>query len=536
MSLPSTFVIQQSKNILSVLPTAASLAIATTTTQLSLAASGNIPPEPSFNTTTPGTTLDDPKVTNNNKNDDNSSIRSSMLPSWPLPPRAVATLYMAAAMTLHFAGYEFIRNSCLALFTSASTGFSHPAAFPLVNGLVSPFSVLLLWAYSRQLQQGGPRVALRNTTTACIAFIVAVTTALFACRQLALPTVVSQAVIGLTFLFQNSYQHLLYTQHWSFVGSVVTPKEGVKWFAVLAGTSSLFCSLAGSLVPFMLPITGLLGLMGVTAVMLTGTLFCADRAYALAQEHGFDPAQEQQKRGSKYSLQEQNRLSQAFQLFRRVPTLAVLFAEVLSFQSLNTILNVAFVRSLKNDIIDDQLRAAYTGRFYSAINAVSAALQFGVVPILLKYTEPSLIWRLMPLIPLGICLQVLQGGDMHLSLLAAAFFSVKVMDYGLRSVIYMMVYQPLDFESRFYGKEVIGIFGSRFGKSGMSLILSVLTTLGLTAQQQLGQLSLVASLTWTGATWWLSRMLPNKAEAQATVEKRSQSQVVVDEKESTKDD
>ena len=46
----------------------------------------------------------------------------------------------------------------------------------------------------------------------------------------------------------------------------------------------------------------------------------------------------------------------------------------------------------------------------------------------------------------------------------------KVMDYSTRSVVYPMAFQPLDFESRYVGKEVIGVFGSRFGKSGMSLL------------------------------------------------------------------
>jgi ATP/ADP translocase len=106
--------------------------------------------------------------------------------------------------------------------------------------------------------------------------------------------------------------------------------------------------------------------------------------------------------------------------------------------------------------------------------------------------------------------------------LAAAFFAAKVMDYAVRSVLYIMVYQPLDFESRYVGKEIIGIFGSRFGKSGMSLILSGLAAVGLTAQQQLGQLSLLASLTWLASTWWLSGMLPSKKEAQAQVDRRTQ--------------
>jgi hypothetical protein len=446
---------------------------------------------------------------------------------------------MAFAMALHFGGYEFIRNSCLSLFTSTETGFSSAAAFPLANGLISPFSIVLLYGYGQQLERSGPRTALRNTTVCSILFIVAVTTALYACQLFGLPKTVSQALVGLAFLFQSSYQHLLYTQQWSFVGSVVTPAEGAKWFGILTGCSSLFCSFTGSLVPKLVPTTGLLGLMGLTAVTLTGSALCADRAYALSEQYGFDPSKqrqiqkEQQQKEQEPSTKSQeanaipptaaqSKFSQAVALFRRVPTLGVLFAEVLSFQSLNTILNVAFVRSLKQDIVDDQLRAAYTGQFYSAINAVSALLQFVVVPLCLKYTEPAMIWRLMPLVPLAVCLPQLFQGQLSLTLLAAAFFAAKVMDYGGRSVLYIMVYQPLDFESRYVGKEIIGIFGSRFGKSGMSLILSALAAIGLTAQQQLGQLSLLASMTWLASTWWLGSMLPSKKEAQAQVDRRKQ--------------
>lgn len=534
MSFPLTSILQQqSRVLLSALPTgtaataAAGLftaATSTTSTRLSLAASCDSESSDSV--------------------PNNSNSKNSMIP-WPLPPRAVATIYMAWAMALHFGGYEFIRNSCLSLFTSSETGFSSAAAFPLANGLISPFSVLLLWGYSHKLEQAGPRVALRTTTACSIVFIVAVTAALHACQHAGLPRSVSKALVGLAFLFQSSYQHLLYTQQWSFVGSVVTPQEGALWFAVLAGCSSLFCSFMGSLVPIMLPYTGLLGLMGLTAVTLTGSLLCADRAYALSEQHGFDPSQ-QQKQHQKQKQQKQNqqqatgvqqqatgvqqsspnRFSQAVELFGRVPILGVLFAEVLSFQSLNTILNVAFMRSLKADIVNDQLRAAYTGKFYAAINAVSALLQFVAVPLFLKHTEPALIWRLMPLIPLAVCLAQVVHGQLSLTLLAAAFFSTKVMDYAVRSVLSISAYQPLDFESRFMGKEINGIFGSRFGKSGMSLILSGLTMVGLTGQQQLGQLSLLASLTWMSSTWWLSRLLPSKKDAQAQVERRKQ--VVVD--------
>ena len=61
-----------------------------------------------------------------------------------LPPRARSVAYMGAATSLHYGGYEFLRNSCLALFTSSETGGfgAHAAvAFSLANALISPFSV-----------------------------------------------------------------------------------------------------------------------------------------------------------------------------------------------------------------------------------------------------------------------------------------------------------------------------------------------------------------------------------------------------------
>jgi ATP/ADP translocase len=86
--------------------------------------------------------------------------------------------------------------------------------------------------------------------------------------------------------------------------------------------------------------------------------------------------------------------------------------------------------------------------------------------------------------------------------------------------------QPLDFESRYVGKEIIGVFGSRFGKSGMSLVLSALTlALGEGfGFAQLAGLSALASLSWLSCAAWLSTLLPRRAEAQRVVERRLREQ------------
>lgn len=444
-------------------------------------------------------------------------------------PRARSVFYMAAAMSLHYGGYEFIRNAGLALFTS-DVGFPGAAAFPLANALVSPISIALLFLYGRQLETGGPRVALRNTTAYCIAFIL-ITAGILALEDnnfLIVPRLATRAIIGMAFLFQNSYVYILASQQWSFTDTVVTPDEGAQWFGLLTGLSSVICSITASLVPFILPFTGLIGMYALTAVTLVGSLLCGDRAYALSQQHGFDPAlQQEHKQKEKHDTTSKkaktSRITDAIALFRRVPTLGALFTEGISFQSLNTILNVAMVRALKLEIPDDMARSAFTGRFYALVSAVSAALQFIVLPVAMKHLEPKQIWRIMPVIPFVVSLfQVLPGSSVSLHVLASALFVTKIMDYSIRSVVYNMVYQPLDFDSRFVGKEIIGVFGSRFGKSGMSLLLSGLTATGLLSSslRPLSFFSLAASTAWVSSTWWLSRLLPKKAEAQRTVVER----------------
>lgn len=135
----------------------------------------------------------------------------------------------------------------------------------------------------------------------------------------------------------------------------------------------------------------------------------------------------------------------------------------------------------------------------------------------------------MPVIPLAVCLYqtivMTSTGALSLTLLAAAFFLSKTMDYSLRTVVFSMAFQPLDFESRFLGKEVIGVFGSRFGKSGMSLIISGLTALGWTSTvRSLVHLAMGAVVMWFSSTLWLSFLIPNKEEAQAIVQERQKVQ------------
>ena len=158
-------------------------------------------------------------------------------------PRVRSVTYMASALILHFGGYEFMRNSCLALFTSREFGFTSASAFPLANGLILPFSLVMLWIYSRIMDAHGPRGTLRKTTLGSLCFVLATVASLTVPTDAAVNRQFQRAVVGVAFLFQNTYQHLLQTQHWSFMSSVVDPEHGARWFPTLAGLSSMFASL-----------------------------------------------------------------------------------------------------------------------------------------------------------------------------------------------------------------------------------------------------------------------------------------------------
>ena len=256
------------------------------------------------------------------------------------------------------------------------------------------------------------------------------------------------------------------------------------------------------------------------------------------EQHGFDPAEnmlkkqsqkEQQKQDSSSQNESSNLFSKTSNLFRRVPTLAALFGEVISFQSLSTVLNVCFVRQLKESVPLDTDRASFTGVFYAYVNGVSGLMQFFVLPIMRKLLEPKWAYRAMPgvLLPILCYLNwtIFAGtGPSLLWLTAAAFFCLKSLDYSVRNVVNEMVYQPLDFDSRYLGKELIGVCANRFGKSGMSLFLSFVTaTFGasVVGVPQLSQFSLLVGSAWASSSWWLSQFLLSNKEAERQVQERN---------------
>eukprot|EP00579_Thalassiosira_antarctica_P023280 CAMPEP_0201989418 /NCGR_PEP_ID=MMETSP0904-20121228/92846_1 /ASSEMBLY_ACC=CAM_ASM_000553 /TAXON_ID=420261 /ORGANISM="Thalassiosira antarctica, Strain CCMP982" /LENGTH=491 /DNA_ID=CAMNT_0048543643 /DNA_START=470 /DNA_END=1945 /DNA_ORIENTATION=- len=469
-------------------------------------------------------------------------------------------------MALHFFGYEFARGSNMALFTSSTLGFGAGSGsyYPLAMTFVSPVSMMLLLVYGRQLDAKGPRKALRNTTFLCISMLALSGTALAAMQYNEvwantkfLSWTMSQLVIWASFVFQNSYAHLLYAQQWSFLGSIFTPTQAGKYYSYVAGLSSISSMIAGASVSHLVGRIGLPGLLGMAALSLTCTLLLADWAYSLSEKHGFDPSMELQKRSkqkkSHKSTKEQEQQSSsvdttnsqqqsstsllhqirhAISLFRQVPTLGALFFESLSFQSLSTILSTCLVTQLKDAVPNDAARAAWTGNFYACVNGLSTVFQFFIMPKLAQKMEPRDLWKLMPILPLfcGVVQFLptsffpdrfaMASSSSALYLVAISFLTAKTMDYSLRNILAEMAYVPLSFEARFKGKEIIAVFANRFGKSGMALILSGLH-FSSGGGVGLSGLTLFATLGWLTSAVNLSKLIPSKEEAERLVAERN---------------
>jgi hypothetical protein len=453
-------------------------------------------------------------------------------------PRYRAVLWMSLSLTVHLAGYELSRAAVMALFTSDGLGFDNGgggglSALPMAVGFVSPFSIGLLWFYGTTLDRGGPSYALRTHTLICAGCQIASGWALkaFDDRLLSIPdddefsaraiTDVtaqwSRALLFLLFVFQNAYVQLLYNQHWAFISSVLTPEEGTRVFAPIAGLGSIGSTLAAGMVSALVGRLGLIGLLHLAGASFVISAVLADVAFGTARRGGFEPKKEDAADGKKHGgmglgdsstsgnngnfltptkskggysprsaskshapsyvpcREKGNIFQQARVLFRRVPVLGALFLEVVFSQFLSSLVNFIYLYKLKSTITDDEMRAGWSGTYYAWINGVSGILQFLVIPLLLRNCKPHRIWLFMPTLML-FCTSYtfVTFRSSGLFGASASFFAIKTMEYSLRGAANEMLYVSLDYESRYLGKKVISLIAGKFGKSVMAVALSLL--------------------------------------------------------------
>ncbi|KAG7363049.1 TLC ATP/ADP transporter [Nitzschia inconspicua] len=418
--------------------------------------------------------------------------------------RIQSILFMASASALHFAGFEFARSGTIALFTSSKTGFASASASPLSTICMTPFSILVLWLYTKSLERWEPWKCL-NISSVLFAFLLASSAGILrtlemlmdhstdcdegrgvqVLRRLAQTTIFSLNVA------QSSFVQLLYTQHWSFIGSVSKEWEGATvWFAPIAGLGSIASTLAALGVQPVIQRWGLTGSLGISSIFLLASGCAADVAYRIANRHCFEPTRKEDT-GNHYSKRQDlhshsaSLVETSLRLFSRVPILVNLCIEVLTCQSVSSIINFLFLLKVRECIPNDQQRASWTATWYARINFFSGVLQFGVLPLLMKHwksksdnnrnsNQQHKVWLVMPMFMMASAtLMSYQTEHLSLLLVTVSFALYKTLEYSVRCVAVEMVYVNLDYESRFFGKEVIGLLVDRLGKSSTAVVLSL---------------------------------------------------------------
>mmetsp|Transcript_2435 Transcript_2435/g.4552 ORF Transcript_2435/g.4552 Transcript_2435/m.4552 type:complete len:376 (-) Transcript_2435:42-1169(-) len=346
---------------------------------------------------------------------------------------------------------------------------------------------------------------------------------------------VAKYVVGALFIFRESYVQLITSQHRSFISSVLTPNQSSKWFAPISGLTSVTNAFLAMGVGKLSAVWGLHGVLAVAAVVLGCSVVFAEMAYSIADKNGFNPADEHYRKQkannsttkNNTNNNEESLITKARDVFARVPTLWALFCEILACQGLSTVLNVLTVTKVSEVIPDDTERADWMGKFFASVNILSCVLQFGILPATSSFTEPSMLWKGMPMVMLVMtCLLAfpkLSGGsgngDLTLNMVASAFLVMKTMEFSVRRMLDEMVYVPLDYESRFLGKEVIGVLGYRFGKSAASLALSAMSSFGAVGPRELSYFTTGAAGLWLGTAWRLGNLVPTRAQAEEAYKK-----------------
>ena len=101
------------------------------------------------------------------------------------------------------------------------------------------------------------------------------------------PISLCKIIVWISFVFQNSYGHLIYTQHWSFLGSILNERQAATFFATIAGVASLSSTLAGTILSKFVDRIGLAGLLIGASFSCFASLLCADKAYSIAEKVRF---------------------------------------------------------------------------------------------------------------------------------------------------------------------------------------------------------------------------------------------------------
>jgi len=373
----------------------------------------------------------------------------------PRPLFAAAAIGFAAAFLL--CGYEFVRSTSNTLFTEAY-GADRLAD---VMALVPPGVLLALYLYGRLLSWLGPRRTLLATTLGSGLGIAACYLAI---------AEGSKAATSVLFVWREAYIVLLIEQYWSFLNSTFGTATAKKLNGPVCGVASLGAVLGGWSLgvlsrppgPEEIPLFS-----RPEEMLLFGAALCLPAALAseLAYRRCGEPAREADA-GPHQSG------DLGLGLFRTQRILIFILLAIVATQVLSTVLDLGFQKTLKESIPAPQARNAYSGNFYARLNMAAACGQFILAPVLLRWLPLGAVHVALPFLNIAACTWLFSAPS--LASAGGAYMVFKSVDYSLFRAAKEVLYIPFSFDVRYRAKEIIDVFGYRFGKGGTSLLITLL--------------------------------------------------------------
>jgi AAA family ATP:ADP antiporter len=297
--------------------------------------------------------------------------------------------------------------------------------------------------------------------------------------------------VAILYVVREAYVVLLIEQYWSFVNSTLATGSAKRLNGPICGIASVGAIAGGVLVAAISTTVGSAALLMFAAGITLPAAGLMNLAYRRCGEPRESGAA---KRSDTLGLR----------LFSSNTMLAILLAVILLTQAVSALLDLNFQGVLQDAIPNVDEQTAFSGEFFAWLNVASFAMQFGVTPLLLRLVPLGLIHLAIPLVHVGACVYLLRAPSLFAAGLAYTLF--KAIDYSTFRAAKEILYIPLSFDARYRAKELIDVFGYRFGKGGASLAITGLRTAGIVISEAgLAIAALVAAGIWAALAIPLAR-------------------------------
>ncbi|MEM7174993.1 MAG: Npt1/Npt2 family nucleotide transporter [Chlamydiota bacterium] len=288
-----------------------------------------------------------------------------------------------------------------------------------------------------------------------------------------------RSIPGLAFflyLWKDTYILLALQQIWSVVHSSTKMRRAKYFYGILFGIGTFGTSVGGVVSGYLAPVWGSEHLLLMTLPIY---LFLGAAYYWMLKTSALE--------NPKNPIETPSQKWDDFKLINKSYALQLILMTVVLMQLSTTLMEFRFNLLLEAKLPNQDLRTAFSGKFWAVVGIANLTLQFGVTFLLMELFGLKKSQFFLP----SFLLFNVAGCVIHpsFSMVAYAFGAVKIFDYSTFNIIKEMLYVPLSKEEKFKARALIDVFAYRSSKAVASLII-ILAQAFLVSQ-------LAYVLTWT---------------------------------------